>query len=499
MSKPSGNMPAAKINLKNTLWDIASQWKAMIIVALVIALLTVGYKYVSDTKAYQAQLDSKNRAEETANLPVETQINNILEALPEDDVSAVEYMVQQKEWVKEEKDYINHSILMQENPTGQRTLLLYYYLKSEDPSEKVSASLAYGYATFTNSETIINGLREVINPELDNKYISELITAPNKGEYIRAEEDGDVVLETRIVLPESTDASSVEKVITDALNEYSTELRKTIGPHTISFMRSTEARLFNSDIASRRNTIIANVYSTETYIKNMEGSLSAEQKAAVESICSIKNTSDNLSEIDATADNSKEEPPKPGFRIKYIIFGFILGLLLYVGLYLGVLVFKGSVTSADTLAFYTDSRLLGEVYYSENVSGIKKLLHSKLINKIRNRGNSSMTSQIDRVAARIGSVCNHLEINNVTILNMADSDDACDEILRKICAAIKEQNIIADIINASDEVNEKDLLPVNHAVMIIKRGTKLSKLWTLAELCRSYDINQLGNVYVAKQ
>ena len=87
-------------------------------------------------------------------------------------------------------------------------------------------------------------------------------------------------------------------------------------------------------------------------------------------------------------------------------------------------------------------------------SGIKKLLHSKLINKIRNRGNSSMTSQIDRVAARIGSVCNHLEINNVTILNMADSDDACDEILRKICTALDCD--ISDIMEMVKEEEQKD-------------------------------------------
>ena len=494
MSKTMMNRPTTRINIFNTLWDLLSQWKAMVIFALLISLLATGYKYTNDTKAYEEQVESIKRSEEMLNGSVETQISDILESLPEDKVSAVEYMVQQKEWVREEKDYVNHSILMQENPTNQRTLLLDYYLSSEDSSEMVLTSLAYGYESFFTNDTIISGIRDVINPNIDEKYIAELITAPNKGEYINSSDNGDVILEAKIVLPESTDAVAVEKIITSALTDYSAELNKTIGPHTISLIRSNEVRLFNSVAVNTRNTIIVNVYSTETYIKNMEGALDPEQKAAVESIIAIKNTFEKKADIENVKGSVAEKPEKPGINKKTIIGGFFGGVFLYAALYLIVIIFKGCIMSPDIAVTYTGSRLLGDVYHPVNASGIGKLFYSNMVNKIRYHNSADEETQITKTISTIGSVCQHAEVKNISIISFASAYSG--EIVNKLFYGINDLGITASVIDVSDEIDEKKMLPVRDAICVVERGTKQSLLWNVTELCNEYDINQLGIIFI---
>ena len=487
--------PATEINIFELFWDLLSQWKAILVVAIITSMLTAGFRYYQEIKSYNDSRESKKKAEEMAKVPKEEQINQVLENFSPDDVAAIEFVVQQKEWVAAERDYYSNSILLQTNPTNQRTLLLDYYLDSQGNDGSVSATLAYSYMGFLTSERIVDGLRKIIDPSSENKYIAELIIPPNKGEYVPGADDGDVVIQAKVVLPEDTDAAAVEKLITDELEKYSEELTKSIGPHVISLLRTSEARLYNTDAVNNRNSIVAHIFNIQnTYLKNTESNLSEKQRAAVNAIMAIKNSTESKTEIVAI----EETDGRPTLRIKNLLLGFILGVALYAGLYLIRIVLKGRVLTPQMASSYSDSRLLGEIYYSGEISGINCLFHSNYVNKIRYRKKIDSDTQTRKASSAISSVCKHADTTDLTVIDMAGRTQECNRIVNEILVSLQDDGISLNHIDAVSGIDEKMLLQVKNAVLLIDSDTKMADLWNATQLCNSYDVRRLGSVYTRR-
>ena len=483
-----------EIDFKEVLWSLLSQWKAVLLTALIMAVLVAGLKYYKSVAAYNAAVENARQAEEMAKAPSEQQIEEVLNKLSPDDRQVVEYIVQQKAWLDEEKDYFINSILLQTNPTSQRTLLLDYYIASEEPNS-ILASLVYGYSSYVYSDAVVNGLKEAIAPDSDNKYIAELIDSSgskrNDKSHLVSYDDGDAVLEVRVVLPESADESAVEKVVTKAFEDYSVELGKSTGKHSIKLINASEAKLFNYDALSTRNSIIANINDIQNiYLKNAEAVMTDGQKSAVDKITSIKaaTKSDEAKEPDTNANKAANEISKPGLSKGSALLGFVLGLIIYVGAYLVIVLMKGHINSATALENFTRVRLLGEVYYDNKAKGFEKLLHSKLVDKYRYKGKENCQNQIQKAIESLEALCNHLGTKTVTLYNLAEKNYAED-----ICDAAKEIKINA--IDLTDEFSEKQLIGSDNAVFIAGRDTDNKVVSRLMELCSEYDINMMGSVY----
>ena len=139
MNNSTYQQPETLINIKEIIWDVLEQWKAALIAALLMALLACGAKYAKDMRSYNAREAAEASKAET-NISTEERIAAILEGLPEDGRATVEFMIEQNEWIETEKDYINNSILMNTNPTAQRTLTLTYYVEATSEAGDVAQS-----------------------------------------------------------------------------------------------------------------------------------------------------------------------------------------------------------------------------------------------------------------------------------------------------------------------------------------------------------------------
>lgn len=492
------------VNIRDLVWNLLSQWKAMLLVALIMAVLTTGYKYMSDSKSYEEAKSAGNESGEMISVPVDEQVEKILEDFSEEDKSTIEYMVQQKEWVDKQKEYINNSILMNVDPTRQRTITLDYYIASEEESDSIATSLLYGYSSYATSESVINGVREVIGADVENRYIAELISTPfnnNNNTYnIGAPagvDDGDAVLEVKVVVPEDVDAAKIENVITSAFSDYSAELNKTAGAHTIKLLRSDEAYIYNAVAVSNRNAVIANVYNIQNnYIKNMEITLSDEQKAAIESIMAAKRVAKNPAGAETLeAEESAKEVATPGISKKYALTGFVLGLALYACIYALYIMFKGRITSAEQTEMYTGSRLIGEVYTAGEHNGIQKLLHSRLVDNIRYRGKLDPDAQISKLVSAASALFKHAGTDKVTIFRMPD--EACrTEMADKVAAEIRKAGVDVTVTDVNDATDGNALLDVNNAIIMAGATSTASSLSGLSGLLSEFDVPLLGNIYI---
>ena len=483
------------INMKDILYNLIAQWKAVLIVAVFISFALTGLKYAKNIKMYADEMNKKKEIETLTEASEAELTSNVLESLSGDSRTTVEYMIQQKEWVETEKEYINKSILMNVDPTSQRTLLLDYYIYTEDLSNSRVASIVSGYTTYIYSEKVIEGLRKIVSPSLDTKYIAELISFPS---YTSAgassnDNDGDSLLEIRVVIPEAANAKDVEELFTSELTAYSSELSNSIGKHTITLVRSSEAKLYNSTAVSTRNSIIATIYNTQNYIKTMESSMTDEQKAAVNTIMSIKHSTPK------SESNPKEEQlNKPGISKKVAVLGFMLGMLIYAFIYLVFVVIKGRITSASQIQYYTDVRALGECYYIGRYKGFRRLLHSKKAQSFIYRRKLDTTKQIQKIISSVEAACLHASNYVVSVLITHSPDAEYWDVVDSIISKMRERGIKANITKISAETEEKEIAAAKDAICIFSGDTNVAAITKLTSILAEYGVKQIGNIFIRR-
>ena len=499
---PTGNAKMmTAVNIRDMIWDLLSQWKAVLIVAVITAILATGAKYIQDNNQYNAELEKKAQAEKMADISVDEQIETVLSALGEEDRATVEYIVKQKDWVRSEKDYIANSILLNENPTNQRTLLLDYYIEPDETGKNVSAALEYAYTSYMKSSQIVEGLREVIDPDTESEYIAELISSDVNfnGEDVINDNDNNVIT-VKVVLPENADAEAVEKTVTSSFTQYEAELSKSIAPHRISLLRKDEARLYNSTAVNNRTNILYSIYNLQNNYKNFESSLSDQQKGAIAAVDAIKTAAaqaDAAAELAPEETAGTDEPAKPGISAKYTVAGFVLGMFIYAFIYVLYVILSGRITSAGQTKYYTGSRLLGEIYCDEKHPGIRGLLHSKAVNRIRYRDKLDADRQIGKMAASAEAVCGHAGTDSVTLLCLPAAAEMSGYI-DSVVSSIRDKGINVGVLNITEDTSEKEFLPVRDAIIVSGNNNKTSDLTSLTKLISEYDIRQIGNVYLGR-
>ena len=115
------------LDYKQIFWDILSQWKIVLIVALAAGILVLMFKYNKDQAAYKARMDEEPLNAELEEEDAEEYLNKMYQNLPENDRDAVMYLLGLEEEIILQQCYLKESLLMNSAPTNQRFVLLNYY------------------------------------------------------------------------------------------------------------------------------------------------------------------------------------------------------------------------------------------------------------------------------------------------------------------------------------------------------------------------------------
>lgn len=481
------------INIKEVIWDLLEQWKAVLISAILMAVLVAGAKYAKDMQYYDAaQAEKKVEQQNTAS--VEEQIDAVLLALPESERSTVMAIVNQNEWIATEKDYVNKSILLNTDPTNQRTLVADYYIKAEEAPASARNSLIYGYTTYLKDAHAAEALKEVIASDTDINYITELIDAENSKDDREGSEAYDAILTVNVVLPDGADVQKVQETLTSLIKEKAHELSG-IYPHDIDLISAGEAYLYNKDAVRTRTDTLTSIYNLQNYTKNMQTSLSDGQKAALETITTIKVAEKTASKVESDRKGAADtKNTKPGFSKKYALLGFVLGVMLYAFIYLLIVIRRGCLLCAGDACLYTSSRLLGEFYEQTEMTGIKALLKSRLVEKYRYGSRLDTMKQTEKMRSSIEAVCRHEGLKELTVFDQSAPEKLKDMIIREI----KELGIKVTEISAGEDINERDLCDSADAIFLVSNMTKVSALCGLTELLKDYDIRSIGAIFASE-
>lgn len=506
--------PETEISLTNVLWDLLSQWKAILIVAIVFAVAIPGFKLWRDNQAYQAALSTAQERQMQSDLSPGEVIENALKPLSAEDRPAVEFLVQQQQHVNAEADYLDKSILINQDPTHLRTLVLTYLISSTEPIDY--SALAAVYNAEFQKEEFVRQLGKLIDSQAELSYISELVmpeygsaqngtaitVQPVEG-AVNSNDDHLMSLVLRVILPKEVDVAAIGDYVESYVPIANHEAESKIGPHSIQSSSRIEQYVYNDYIRTRKATLVGDINSNLNAMKTSLSALSAEQKNAYTQIINtlksrenegVANRDDTDSVGEAT---SSTAPNPPSFNKKFALVGFALGILVYSIVYLIAVALRGRLDSEDGLANCTGSRTLGGIYYPQRHKGISILLHSKLISKLRFASKGDVVAQLDKVATTTDSVCKHAKVGDIHVLRMGNMQTKdSSNIATDLVTQLESHGIKAHLIDVTENSSEKELLQVQNAIYLASNEVKSSDVWGVAALCREYDIASLGCVFV---
>lgn len=492
--------PEVEINLVDVLWDLFEQWKAILVVALLCAVAIPGVKLLRDNRSHQASLAQAEAVEKQAQLSTAEGMELAYAGLSDADKPAVELLAQQQELVNMQSAYLQSSLLLNTNPTNQRTLVLKYLLQANPGTEVLP--LYDAYAAYIRNDASLQELGNVIDANVESATIYELVgtstpTVPDSN-------TSELMLTVSIALPEDADADAVGDVVDSLFSDASEQFAQTLGGHSISRMSSSEAYLYNETAVNRKSALISSINSNNAAIKTAVAALNASQKAAFESIAAILATKDAeggeteeaVAEKAEVADENTSTLAPPTFSAKFAAVGFVMGVALYAIAYVVLVMIRGRIGSGAELSDYTRSRLLGDVYYAEPHNGLSKLFHSKMVSRCRFGSKGSVSTQTNKVVSTMESVCKHASVDDVHLLRLGGSDDNAARIADGIVSALAAKGIQAQVVDITANVDEKVLLPVKNAMYFSSDDVRSSDARKLSALARSYDVTSLGSVYV---
>ena len=465
-----------EIRVIDVIKKLAIQWKAILLTALLMALIMGGLRYYKDVRGYESAKANAAEIARINKLPAEERIAEILAPFSESEKNAILNVAGIQEWISIQTDDLTNSLLSKTDPTSQRTLLLSYSAADADNTEEIVRDCGL----YVYDDKVIEALKPLYgDPEIEDKYISELINYPFINETASLASSDSRTFSISVILLDDTDAEAVEKAMTKALKEHSSG---------IQLIGSEIAYVQNQRAIDSRNNMYGSVSNLKTISDNERNKLSGAQQAALNSINEIKAAGDSL-EAAADAAEAEASVPAPSVNKKYVMMGFVLGIVLYALIYAVLLVLRACVNTSSDAEKITGARSLGEVCYSGNDKGLRKLLHSSAVQKRFYKEKLAENAALDRIATAAESVCRHNEISKIALIKMTDDVSA-------LVDAISGKGIEVHVIEAENSFNEEDLVNEKDGVIAVGNNTRAADLSAVTRTCRDYDIDILGNIYI---
>ncbi len=472
------------IDLKDIFWKFLMQWKAILVVCLLMSLLVPCVMYFREKSAYDAARADKAAAEEASSKTSEERIEAALAPLSESDRKAVLTAAEQQDYLDEQQTYINESILLNENPANQRTLTVYYLISSDSGADM--KALIDAYDAVLRDDGFMGSLRDEIAPGKELGYIYELVN--NK--YIALEPDytdaGSALFPVKIVLPEDSDADAVTALVNATVKDLHSSLDSHVGKHSIRSYRTEDTHVYNHYAVERKTGLMNSVYSVSNALKNSKSALSQEQKVALDLVLQ-----ERLGAEEQAGGNAEPEIQAPRFSKKYALFGFILGAFLYAVIWCALIIHRKEVSSAASAQRYTGVRLLGELYNIRNRSGLSALFASKAVARWCYRDKLATDKQLRALTSAIEAVCAHRDTDRLTLL-LSGVDSRFNDLIKRIAEG---SSVSIDLVD-TDKADESLMASAVHAAYVLSSRTKVEKLRSMMIVANGYEISPLGTIFL---
>lgn len=371
-----------EIDTHSAIKNFFIQWRAWLVFSLILACIVAGAKYSGDMKAYNASKAAQPATSEEL-------IKN--STLTSAEMAAVQQAVAQKRLMDNESEYMNSSIYINMNPANVRQLSVIYYVKGIRQADvKDIVSL---YLDMLETDESINEIARAGGINADAKYVRELINADtgtnqkNGGTDLSDRSNG--IMRITFLLPDEVDADSIDQAIDKLVTGYRIS-DPDFKDVSLSRVSSNEKTFNNTQMLSDQQNATYSLYNMSSEYSSMTSAFNDEQNNLLNTLIKEQDPDQKKEE-----DNS-QTIVKPSVSKKYAALGFILGIVLYIIIWM---VYEISGRSCSIVAGYGISNQLGTIIDTDDQKR-NFIFRDRILQKLLYKKQADIDAMIDVIFAR---------------------------------------------------------------------------------------------------
>ncbi len=404
-----------KINLPDLFWNIIAEWRRLICFGILFAVLVCCMRYFLDVRDYH----------EFQNIDIEEQKSNLDEKEREQLANAVDLQGR----IDKFNHYLAESAVMQIDPYAKPVIELQYYVKSayitnytQDRGHDYTAELFSMYNNYIQSGEMAQKVVDGTPLSISAEDFRELVSTSNP----RAGDSGTIFF--CVSFADDGTLIKIVDVMKRMLEEKAAEFQK-VGPHKLQLISQSQNTIVDTALADRKNTIANNVTTLNMQLMRLMEAMPSELITLFDL------------EVREMRGEGRGGQELPGFHIKYMALGAVLGFFLICAWAAYRMFCASKLQSPKEISDMYGLRLLGEI---EPLKQKKRFLPGvdKLIVQLKNRRKRALTTeqQIGLIAAKAVLLCKKKGIGSVYMTG-SEYEKADGTILDKLKKEISRQNM----------------------------------------------------------
>lgn len=433
------NREEREISISELLWKIVKEWRIVIVFAVVFAVALGAYKYHSDSAAIES---SKNEAK--------VSIEDMEAGLSDDEVKSVEKAKEIQTQQAEKLKYQTESIMMNLNPYAENVATLQYYVDtdytmnlSQDIEQDYTDELVSSYSTYIENGGLGNAALAAIGWDTDCAYFNELIKLGG-----RVTVDGNVTNSvaadgatfTIYVIGESEkNCAELSSIVQKIVADYQTKLVTEIGAHTLSLIDEYQSVIVDEALIAKQSDLNAQIANFQTQLDTLEATMS-EAALAVLHQDEQQDTDEEANTETDTGAQLADIPASAHISVKYIILGFVLGIVIACVWIALRYILNCTVKTSGELTTLYGVRLFGD----RHVADSKKKIFAGIdtwLNHLKNKNPLSAEEQQELILTNLRVTCKQESIQKIFATSSLHMSETDKEVVMNLTSSLKEYGI----------------------------------------------------------
>ena len=495
-----------EIDLIDLMWRLLEQWRLIIVVALIGAILLpllIGFK---------SSLDSSNKMaieSETS----ESEIDPEIQAQLDSEYNSLSTALSSYIGYKSLEYLYQNSVLSQVDFKDGISVSSEYEIRLGDSNQRI-LPLYSTYMDIINNEAFTDALLE--------KYYADAIPGSLydvcnvSGSMPTSTDDSDVAIITiQTTLPSNVSVEDWNDVLDSAISAYKKEVDKNLGKHNLTLISTNSREANDADLVRNQNQRTTEINTAQNTYKTAYNALTDDNKTIIDDLISKYEAKKYYNLYSAMADldkvwskHTKEviatstEASAGGtvsllsaFSKKNIALGFMLAVVLYVCIYFAYVVLTKKVQNADELETMIGVNNFGGIYEYPYEGLLSQFAHDKKIYAKRHKSVGA-----DKIAEDLSARLKFNDKTDVQLIVCGNGNDKTNTILTAQKSSLEKQGNNVNIVQLDKSISEmydSEFSKMSTVFLqVISGETTYDMLRELSAKLREYNVDIVGSEFI---
>ena len=459
-----------EVNFSKLFKSVLIQWRGILVCGLVFAVLIAGAKYMTSggtTTTPAVSADTMTEEQEKA----------VKDA----------YLIYQK--IGSYEEFIDNSPYMQLDPNSVTKIGLQYYVESENGN---AADVAAQYMFYANSTEYAEEIIEAIGLDVDATYYNTLIFVGVP--EVQEEDSSSKVLNITLLLPQGEDAGKLMTAATEVIENY--QPTGVAEDYEISLVTSVVTTTSDTNVLTNQNNYITALRNLRAAYASAKSTFIAAQTEALNEL---------ISGEDAEAETATEATTTTArvFSKKFAVLGFILGVFIYLGIYVLKVVFGKKIGDYDSnVTGDNEVDALGVLLVPARKKWYSFLSRDKILCGLFYKKERNEKKQIANIASKLEFALKNNDDKKITLIQVGD-ELVSSEAIDNFVAYAKEKGLdVTTALVDFDDVAAAYKTISNTANVVVApecNATLSSDYSKVISIARANGSNLLGSIMLMQK